>query len=104
MGTSEDVPHSSYILYLPRPGQQRLLSCLYQRIGTPVAFPAEIVIVDGPEHDATQPVVADVPRLWIMPELHYELYLLKKRIQTWQIIAWSGGILDKLIFAETDNK
>ena len=69
---SEDGPHSLCILYLPRTGQQRLLSRLYQRVRTPVAFPAEIVIVDGPEHDATQSVVTDVPRLWTMPELQYE--------------------------------
>jgi len=72
MATSEDGPHSLCTLHLPRAGQQRLLSCFYQRVRTPVAFPAEIVIVDGPEHDAAQSVIADVPRLWSMPELQYE--------------------------------
>ena len=68
-----------------------------------MAFPAEIVIVDGPEHDATQPVITDVLRLWSMPELQYERYL-QEGVQTGRIIAWIRGLLYKLIFGKIDNK
>jgi hypothetical protein len=77
--TSKDGPHRWCMRYLPRVSQQRLLSCLYEWVRTPVAFPTEVIIIDGPEHDATQAVLADVPRLWSIPVLQYQKHVQTRR-------------------------
>ena len=51
-------------LDVPRAGSQiGLLGGLDERIRLAGAAAAEVVVVDGPEHDASQPVVAYILRL-----------------------------------------